>query len=267
MAQLLLADAVNTPEPVFARRGSSLRSGVSLDVPRFLSADPAALAQELRSFVEDLCGQRRPNNDPEVASWNTSVPALQRLLGDPRLHGLWVLLEVALPNGLGRVDCALLGRDEQGREHVIVLELKAWSNAKRPPGPSDMLTPIPSVRRGLDKFAHPSLQALGYRTHLKELLVACHDERRVEVSALAWLYNVPSCARTPFNDAVFGDMLRSAPAYGASEVDDLRSRLHTLAPSPSDFAFLRSLDTSDIAPSRPLMERLASSIADFRASR
>jgi uncharacterized protein len=251
------------PEPVFAHRASSLCAGVSLDVARFLSADPTAIAQQLRLFVEDLSGERRRDDDSELASWKSSVPALQRLLADPRLHGLWILLEAALPNGLGRVDCALIGRDEQGRDHIVVLELKAWSDAKRPQGPSDMLTPIPPGRRGPEKLAHPSRQASGYRTHLKELLVACHDENRVAVSALAWLYNTHSCARPPFNDAVFSDVLRSAPIYGASQIDDLRSHLWRLAPSPVDGEFLRRLDTSDISPSRPLMERLTSSIADF----
>ncbi len=250
-------------EPVFAHRASSLRAGVSLDIARFLSADPAAIAQQLRLFVEELSGERRRDDDAELASWKSSVPALQRLLADPRLHGLWILLEAALPNGLGRVDCALIGRDEQGRDQIIVLELKAWSDAKRPQGPSDMLTPIPPGRRGPEKLAHPSRQASGYRTHLKELLVACHDENRVVVSALAWLYNTHSCARPPFNDAVFSAVLRSAPIYGASEIDGLRSLLGSLAPSPVDRAFLRRLDASGIAPARPLMERLTSSIADY----
>jgi hypothetical protein len=250
-------------EPVFARRGSSLRAGVSLDVPRFLTADPSTVAQQLRVFVEEMSGEQRRDYDAEVASWYSSIPALQRLLADPRLNGFWVLLEAALPNGFGRIDCALLGRDRQGRDHIIVLELKAWSDAKRPRGSSDILTPVPPGRRGPEKLVHPSRQALGYRTHLKELLVACHDEGRVAVSALAWLYNTHSCAQPPFNDAVFSDMLRSAPIYGASQIDDLRSRLWSLAPLPADGVFLRRLDASDIAPSRPLMERLTSSIADF----
>jgi hypothetical protein len=236
---------------------------VSLAVPQFLNADPAAVAQQLRLFVEEVCGERRRDDDAEIASWIGSIPALQRLLADSRLHGFWILLEAALPNGLGRIDCLLLGRDEQSRDHLIVLELKAWSNAKRPLGPSDMLTPIPPGRRGPKKLVHPSHQASGYRTHLKELLVACHDESRVAVSALAWLYNTQSCARPPFNDAVFSDVLRSAPIYGASQIEDLRSHLCSLAPSKASGAFLRCLDASEISPSRTLMERLTGSIADF----
>jgi uncharacterized protein len=263
MARVPLSNAATAAEGLFAYKGSSLHAGVSLDVSEFLRADPEQLVQQLTAFVEELAGPKRLNYNAELASWRTSVPALQRLLADERLQHLWIVLEAVLPNGLGRIDCALLGCDRQGREHIVVLELKAWSNAKRSPGSSEMLTPIPPMKRGAEKLVHPSRQALGYRTHLKEVLVACHDEQGVNVSALAWLYNAHSCARAPFNDTVFTELLQAAPAYGASQIDELRSHLVAVMPRPPSPAFLRRLDASAIAPSRPLMDRLANSIADF----
>lgn len=254
-------EVVSAPMPLFTRPGSSFAAGVSLPVAEFLAADPADLTERLRQFVERISW--RPPNDAEVASWATSIPAMQRLLDDPRLHGLVVLLEAVLPRGLGRVDCVLLGSDPQGSSSIIVLELKAWSDAKKARAPSDMLMPLPPGRKGPEVKAHPSLQALGYRTHLKDLLVACHDETSVTVSAAAWLYNALSCARAPFNDASFGEIQRSAPAYGASQIADLRSHLLSLAPSKPNSTFLQRLDTSEIRPSRSLMERFTSRLADF----
>jgi Uncharacterized conserved protein (DUF2075)/UvrD-like helicase C-terminal domain len=64
-------------EPVLAHRASSLRAGVSLDAARFLIADPAAITEQLRLFVEELSGERRRDDGAEIASWKNSVPAIE----------------------------------------------------------------------------------------------------------------------------------------------------------------------------------------------
>jgi hypothetical protein len=260
--ELSAGGSLRGPERLFERRHSSLRAGVALDVSRFLVANSGEIVQRLRTFVSEVSLRPRSPSDAEVASWTTSIPALQRLLDDQRFRGLWVLLEVALPHQPGRIDCVLIGSDSTGRDRIIILELKAWSAAKRSPSSSTMLTPI--VRgRAFGKFVHPSVQCLGYRTHMKELLAACHDEARVGISAVAWLYNAKTCATPPFSDVVFSEALQSAPAFGGSQVADLRAHLWSIAPCPPNSAFLRALDESNVVVPPALMERLSDNIVDY----
>jgi uncharacterized protein len=242
----------------FTRSGSSLESGLSLGVPQFVAADPRDLVAQLRRFVERTSW--RAPSAAEIASWSTSIPALQRLLDDERLRGLVILLEASIPRGLGRIDCVLLGSRGDGRNSVVILELKAWSDAKKAPDPSDMLVPVPIGVRGPEPKVHPSRQALGYRAHLTDLVVACHD---ADVSAAAWLYNAGSCARSPFDDCAFADFAASAPCFGGSQMDELRSYVAQAAPSAPSAAFLQQLDASTISPSTTLMERFTARLSDF----
>jgi uncharacterized protein len=250
----------NSADTTFAKLDCAFPAGATLTVPELLRADEEALIADLGEFVRSTSGK-----DPaaaEVFSWRSSIPRLRRLLDDPRLRGLTVLLEVATPLSSGRMDCVLLGSAAELSDSIVILELKAWSDARRSPHPSEMLIPILSRGEDMGPKIHPSRQASQYRSRLQDLLVACHDQARVSVFAAAWLHSVGTCARPPFNDAEFGDALRSAPAFGDSQTEELREHLSAIAPFPPHSGFLSRLERSDVAPSPSLIERYANRVGD-----
>jgi hypothetical protein len=250
----------NSAEATFAKLDCAFPAGATLTVPELLRADEVALIADLGEFVRSTSGK-----DPEPAevfSWRSSIRRLRRLLDDPRLRGLTVLLEVATPLSSGRMDCVLLGSTAERSDSIVVLELKAWSDAKRSPHPSEMLIPVLSDGMDMGPKIHPSRQASQYRSRLQDLLVACHDSTRVSVSAVAWLHKVDSCARPPFNDAEFSEALRAAPTFGASQNEELRRHLTAIAPLPPRSGLLRRLELSDVAPSPSLVERYAKKLGN-----
>lgn len=147
-----------------------------------------ALQQGLPDILEERFKAVLDKNGPsegEKASWAKSLPALAALLAQQPIDG-HVLIEYPMPLGNRRADCLLIGQDTSGRTHIIVVELKQWSQGSVSLKQSfDMgwLTvnayePYPSD--------HPCEQANVYRTALEELLD--FGPNPPQVHALAFLH-------------------------------------------------------------------------------
>lgn len=66
------------------------------------------------------------NSETEKKSWRMSLPKLVRVVQRAGLGNLYLVTEYELPAG-GRIDAILLGDDEKGNHHALVVELKQWS--------------------------------------------------------------------------------------------------------------------------------------------
>ena len=66
------------------------------------------------------------NSDAEKNSWRVSLPKLIEVVQLAGLGNLYLATEYELPAG-GRIDATLIGDDEDGNHHVLVIELKQWS--------------------------------------------------------------------------------------------------------------------------------------------
>jgi len=97
----------------FAKLDCAFPAGAALTVGELLRADDARLVTDLCGFVQRM--SRKEPEAAEIASWRSSIRSLRRLLDDPRLRGLTVLLEVASPLSSGRMDCVLLGSAAMAR--------------------------------------------------------------------------------------------------------------------------------------------------------
>lgn len=62
----------------------------------------------------------------EFASWKNSLPALAELLKPLGIEG-HILIEYPMPLGTRRADCVLVGADKAGNTHIVLVELKQWS--------------------------------------------------------------------------------------------------------------------------------------------
>lgn len=247
---------------LFTQVGASFRAGLSLTIADFLRTDPAVVVQNLRRSMLQI--GIHPHRK-EADSWKTSVPALQALLNDDRVRAGIILLEAVIPENRGRIDCVILGSTQHGESNVVALELKAWSDAKKAPYPSNMLIPLNSRSVASDPRVHPSIQASGYKSQLHDLLVACRAGSGISIFAAAFLYNTNTCAREPFTNSHHADAIRLAPIFGATEVADFRVWLSKLVPNAPSDGFLNMLAYSKIAASPSLVERFASELSNLSA--
>lgn len=141
---------------------------------------PESLAERFKEVFD-----KNGPSESEKASWAKSLPALAMLLKEQPIDG-HVLIEYPMPLGNRRADCLLVGQDASGRTHIIVVELKQWSQGAvglRQTFDMGWLRVNASEPYTSD---HPCEQANIYRVALEELLD--FGPNPPQVHALAFLH-------------------------------------------------------------------------------
>lgn len=77
------------------------------------------IVQRMENYYDD-------NSDAEIKSWRVSLPKLIEVVQAAGLGNLYIATEYELPAG-GRIDATLVGDDDNGNHHALVIELKQWS--------------------------------------------------------------------------------------------------------------------------------------------
>lgn len=145
--------------------------------------DPA-LPDRLEQRFNDLSeyGSVSPQ---EKNSWRKSLPALAELLKKLPING-HVLIEYSMPLGTRRADCILIGADHLGQTHIIVVELKQWSQGKVRLNESFDMGWLTVDAQEPYCSDHPCEQANVYRTALEELLD--FGDEKPQLHAMAYLH-------------------------------------------------------------------------------
>lgn len=74
------------------------------------------IVQRMENYYDD-------NSDAEKKSWRVSLPKLIEVVQAAGLGNLYIATEYELPAG-GRIDATLVGDDDNGNHHALVIELK-----------------------------------------------------------------------------------------------------------------------------------------------
>jgi len=189
---------------------------------------PAWLERRFREIVEagEISTQER-------MSWANSLPALASLLSTLPIDG-HILLEYAMPLGNRRADCVLIGVDAAGQTHIIVVELKQWSQGNillNHEFDMGWLTVQAQEPYSVD---HPCEQANVYRTALEHLLDFGDDAPQIH--ALAYLHRYRETSSELLRLPQFRDHLRSAYLLtlnnGLEEASQLLRKLQSKVPGP-----------------------------------
>jgi DUF2075 family protein len=193
-------------------------------------ADDANLPDWLERRFQEVFEEKEVS-PREKMSWANSLPALAALLRPLPIQGD-ILIEYAMPLGNRRADCVLVGADAAGRTHIIVVELKQWSQGSiRLNQDFDMgwLTVAAQEPYCTD---HPCEQADTYRTALEQLLD--FGEATPDIHALAYLHGYQEVGDEPLRLPQFQNHLRKAHlltrSCGIEEASRLLLQLQ--APSP-----------------------------------
>lgn len=164
----------------------------------------------------------------EKSSWEHSLPPLARLLEMFPIDG-HILLEYPMPLGNRRADCVLIGADNDGRSHVVIVELKQWSQGNISFNDHNELT-VQTHKPYTTE--HPCDQAQVYMTALEHMLDFGDDEPTMY--ALAYLHNYEEAEeellRSPSFAAILNNSLLLTRSIGQEAAKDLLGKLQK--PSP-----------------------------------
>lgn len=158
-----------------------------------------------------------------------------------------------------RIDFMLSGYDKNGKENVIIIELKQWSNETVSLLPySDNLEAL--VTKGkFEEVNHPSAQALTYKNLFNNYYTVV-EEDPIVVNCASFLHNyqdLPGCA---IKDNRFDSLLNVSPTFLQTDKQKLREFVSFYLKKPDDGKIFKRLDGSDLKPTWQLKSSVNSLI-------
>ena len=161
---------------------------------------------------------RQPPHPAEVEPWQKSLPALSKVLRDSVFEDSPIFVGLFMPLTNHRCDALLRGRNRQGEDAAVLIELKQWSGLSKSHLPEH-------VHVGGRASLHPSVQVEGYADSLLHFHSAfTGDATAFELSACAYLHNMKRAAGDAahlLDTGVFGSALLRCPLFFAGEADAL----------------------------------------------
>jgi DUF2075 family protein len=215
------------------------------------------IADRIRTRFEDYYGRKA--NPSEVVAWTNSLQFLKNAVEYASPPDNMVALEYELPYTTERIDCLLFGRGDDGKDNVIVIELKQWSDVKDCEIEDNVVTFVGGAER---MVAHPSLQVRGYHYYLADFLEVFHQADSLGLSSCVYCHNYP---RT--DDAVlllpkFKTILEEFPVYTKDDFHALGDFLKSKIEKGNGLEVFGRFAASNIKPSRKLIELTSAMIAD-----
>ncbi|WP_162179901.1 DNA/RNA helicase domain-containing protein [Bryobacter aggregatus] len=195
----------------------------------------------------------------EVNSWRNSLRAMCLVFGHAELLDHGVLLEYQLPQTSKRLDCLVSGRDGQGRDSAVIVELKQWETCQEAYG--DKV--VTFVGHGRRDVLHPSAQVYQYQCYLQDGHTAFHeDEEPVSLASCAYLHNYEPVHPEALFSARYKEVLELAPTFAANQVEELSGFLKSRLAKGNGELVLQRIEKSQYKASKKLLEHVSGILAE-----
>jgi hypothetical protein len=191
---------------------------------------------------------------PEYNAWRNSLGnAMSHAMNDPEIpNDSAVAVEYRLNGRKFRIDFIIAGLNSEGKESVVIIELKQWSEIDF----SELEDHVKTfVGGGLRDERHPSYQAWSYASHLHMFNEYVYTNA-LEISACAYLHNCEN--RSVVNDSRYADKLAKAPVFIKGQLADLQGLIKAKIRSGVGTEMLQRVDESPVRPSKQLAEAVGS---------
>lgn len=189
----------------------------------------------------------------EIRSWKESLVSIAKVLNDDEIPDeSGVAIEYNIPNTGKRIDFLLSGQNEARQDHLIVIELKQWSEVKKTD--KDAIVAVKFGGREVE-CSHPSYQAWAYASLLQNFNEAVYDGG-ISLFPCAYLHNQVSDG--VLTDDFYKDHTGRAPVFlkGESEKKKLQNFIKKYVKHGDADALIYRIEGSRIRPSKSLVDSL-----------
>jgi len=191
----------------------------------------------------------------EFNSWQNSLSALTTQLQYSNLRDNGIALELQLPLTSARLDALITGRDRDGHENAVIVELKQWTSVEASEIDETVRTHLGGQLRDVP---HPSVQVGNYRTYLADTNTAFHaDAEPIALSACSWLHNLDDPSRDYLKSELFTNALAGAPLFSGHDAAAFSRYLKGSLGEGAGMPVLDRIIHGRYAPSKKLLEHTA----------
>ena len=214
--------------------------------------DAPTIEDKVRAEVKRKLGHNV--GDAEYSSWRNSLGnAMYHAMNTDEIPGeAGVAIEYRVNGRAFRIDFMLSGKNHTGKESLVIIELKQWTDIEF----SDLAEHVRTyVGGGIKDKPHPSYQAWSYLSHLKMYNEYIY-ETDVEVKACAYLHNCddPSVV----NASRYEEKLNEVPVFIKGQGPELRSLISANIKEGTGTSLLERIDSAVIRPSQQLADAVGS---------
>lgn len=191
----------------------------------------------------------------ELRSWRNSLQAVALHINYARLLDNGIILEMQLPLSSARLDCLLTGRDDEGRDQAVIVELKQWEFAKS----SEIDECVVTFLAGRDRDEpHPSVQVRNYETYLADMHEAFYaPPAPVGLASCSYLHNFTLDPASTLYDSKFAAVLARHPLFAKNQAEELSGFLRGRLAGPGGVDVLQRVIQSKYRPSKKLLDHVA----------
>ena len=188
--------------------------------------------------------------ESEYSSWRNSLGnAMFHAMNNPDIPGdAGVAIEYRVNGRAFRIDFMLSGKNATGRESLVIIELKQWTDVEFSDFGEHVRTFVGGAIRDMP---HPSYQAWSYLSHLKMYNEYIYD-MGVSVNACAYLHNCADGAVV--NASLYEEKLREVPVFVKGQSAELKSMILANISEGTGTELLERIDAAVIRPSQQLAD-------------
>ena len=215
-------------------------------------------AKDIGSIISD---RMRMNGisyfgDSQVNAWNASLPEMAMVLKDMDVDkNSDGAVEYKLVQSRDRIDFLICGEDDAGKENVVVVELKQWSQAR----PTRKQYFVNTFGGGGDgDYWHPSYQAYNYAQILVNFNEYVRD-KKVHLPSCSYLHNMDEGNAVLLDDKVKYPLVETSPVFYQGQKKRLGAYISKFVKRPNK-KLLYYIENSRIIPSRFLAKMLSDAI-------
>jgi uncharacterized protein len=194
----------------------------------------------------------------EIRSWKESLLAMAKVLNSCTVApDIGVAIEYGIPQTSKRIDLILSGKSGEGRDQMVIVELKQWETAKKTDRDGIVRTRFAG---GDADTSHPSYQAWSYASLLRNFNEAVY-ESDLELRPCAYLHNCDG--NGDLEDPFYAEHLAKAPVFLKGEAERKKLcefiRQHVKYGDRDNIIF--RVENGRIRPSKGLVESLVGMLA------
>ena len=217
---------------------------------QFLS-DAHIIEDLVRDSVKENLGIGVSQN--EYASWRNSLGnGMSHIIASPEIpNDAGIAIEYQINKLKNRIDFIVSGKDDQGGESIVIVELKQWTDVDYSELPEHVNTFVGQKKRDV---VHPSYQARSYAS-LLEMYNEYVYETPVNVTSCAYLHNCPELEVV--NDSRYEEALRNTPVFIKGQKSEIVSLIASQIKTGDGVELLRKIDAAPTRPSLQLAEAVS----------
>lgn len=220
----------------------------------FLNDAANGIEDVIRESVRDKLYIDIKEGSSEYESWKNSLGnAMFHVMDTDKIpDDAGVAIEYSIPRTKNRIDFVVTGEDENGKEKVIIIELKQWTDIQTTEKDAIVRTRFKS---GMSEELHPSYQAWSYATLLYGFNATVYEEN-IGLEPCAYLHNHVD-DNVIYHES-YDAYLKKAPAFCKGDKEKLQDFISRFVKHGEKKNTLYRIDSGAIRPSKALADSLAS---------